>query len=72
MNQSNIFFEFGFSDAIFPKFSLKCNILPDKFLPEYIFYSQTVGFFTTYRRKFSNVISGSQKAENYIHVWAEV
>ena len=44
MLQSKIFFEFGFSDAIFHKFSLKCNILPDKFLPEYIFYCQKVGF----------------------------
>ena len=42
MNQSNIFFEFGVSDAIFPKFSLKCNNLPINFFRTYISYSKMV------------------------------
>ena len=70
MNQLNIFFEFGVSDAIIPNFSLKCNNLSINFCPTYIFYYKTVEFFTAFRRKFSNVISGSQKAENYFQVCA--
>ena len=38
------------------------------FCPKYIFYSKTVELFPVFRRKFSNVISGSQKAEKYFQV----
>ena len=65
MNQLNIFFEFVVFEALNPKFSSKIKNLSNNFL-----FKICILFIklSTFRRKFSIVISGSQKAENYIQV----
>ena len=52
----------------FQNFLWNVSICPINFCPKYIFYSKMYELFTAFHRKFSNMISGSQKAENYFQV----